>query len=124
VVILKGRAYKDVRGMGSLGAMVQGSKDRFGQQDVKDAQKLVPEGIEGRVPYKGPLAAFLDQLVGGLRAGMGYTGSPNRRRPPQERALRAHHGGGIARKPPARRHDHQGGPELRPRPRILRSRHA
>jgi len=76
VVILKGRAYKDVRGMGSLGAMVQGSKDRYGQQDVKDAQKLVPEGIEGRVPYKGPLASFLYQLVGGLRAGMGYTGSP------------------------------------------------
>jgi len=62
--------------MGSLGAMVQGSKDRYGQQDVKDAQKLVPEGIEGRVPYKGPLASFLYQLVGGLRAGMGYTGSP------------------------------------------------
>jgi IMP dehydrogenase len=75
VVVLKGRAFKDVRGMGSLGAMVQGSKDRYGQQNVKDAQKLVPEGIEGRVPYKGALSTFLYQLVGGLRAGMGYVGA-------------------------------------------------
>jgi IMP dehydrogenase len=76
VVVLKGRAYKEVRGMGSLGAMVQGSKDRYGQQGVSDARKLVPEGIEGRVPFKGPLATFLYQLVGGLRAGMGYVGAP------------------------------------------------
>ncbi|HYC76162.1 MAG TPA: IMP dehydrogenase [Planctomycetota bacterium] len=75
VVVLKGRAFKDVRGMGSLGAMVQGSKDRYGQQGVNDARKLVPEGIEGRVPYKGALASFLYQLVGGLRAGMGYVGA-------------------------------------------------
>ncbi len=75
VVILKGRAYKDVRGMGSLGAMVSGSKDRYGQQNVKDDKKLVPEGIEGRVPFKGPLATYLYQLVGGLRAGMGYVGA-------------------------------------------------
>ena len=71
VVILKGRAYKDVRGMGSLGAMVHGSKDRYGQADVRDDRKLVPEGIEGRVPFKGPLANYLYQLVGGLRAGHG-----------------------------------------------------
>jgi IMP dehydrogenase len=75
VVVLKGRAYKEVRGMGSLGAMIQGSKDRYGQAGVNDAQKLVPEGIEGRVPYKGPLSSFLYQLVGGLRAGMGYVGA-------------------------------------------------
>ena len=75
MVILKGRAYKEVRGMGSLGAMVQGSRDRYGQQDVRDAQKLVPEGIEGRVPYKGPLGSFVYQLVGGLRSGMGYVGA-------------------------------------------------
>ena len=75
VVILKGRAYKEVRGMGSLGAMVQGSKDRYGQQDVHEAKKLVPEGIEGRVPYKGPVSNFLYQLVGGVRAGMGYVGA-------------------------------------------------
>ncbi len=75
MVILKGRAYKEVRGMGSLGAMVKGSRDRYGQQDVRDAQKLVPEGIEGRVPYKGPLGSFVYQLVGGLRSGMGYVGA-------------------------------------------------
>ncbi|NRA95670.1 MAG: IMP dehydrogenase [Planctomycetes bacterium] len=75
VVIMKGRTYKEVRGMGSLGAMVDGSKDRYGQQAVNDARKLVPEGIEGRVPYKGPVTAYLYQLVGGVRAGMGYVGA-------------------------------------------------
>lgn len=75
VIILKGRAYKEVRGMGSLGAMVEGSKDRYGQQDVGESDKLVPEGIEGRVPYKGPLAKYVYQLVGGIRAGMGYVGA-------------------------------------------------
>jgi IMP dehydrogenase len=75
VVILKGRAYKDVRGMGSLGAMVHGSRDRYGQHEVSEDRKLVPEGIEGRVPFKGPLASYLYQLVGGLRAGMGYVGA-------------------------------------------------
>ena len=74
-VILKGRAYKEVRGMGSLGAMIKGSKDRYGQQGVSETGKLVPEGIEGRVPYKGPLARYVYQLVGGLRAGMGYVGA-------------------------------------------------
>ena len=75
VVIMKGRTYKEVRGMGSLGAMVDGSKDRYGQQAVRDAKKLVPEGIEGRVPYKGPVTSYLYQLVGGVRAGMGYVGA-------------------------------------------------
>lgn len=74
-VMYKGRAYKEVRGMGSLGAMIKGSRDRYGQGDVEDREKLVPEGIEGRVPYKGALAQFLYQLVGGLRAGMGYLGA-------------------------------------------------
>ncbi|MGQ0665225.1 MAG: IMP dehydrogenase [Pseudomonadota bacterium] len=77
VVFHQGRAYKYYRGMGSLGAMARGSADRYFQQDIKDALKLVPEGVEGRVPYKGTVAAVIHQLVGGLRAGMGYTGSRN-----------------------------------------------
>jgi len=63
--------------MGSMGAMARGSADRYFQQDIKDMLKLVPEGIEGRVAYKGPVSAVLHQMVGGLRAGMGYTGSAN-----------------------------------------------
>ena len=63
--------------MGSLGAMKQGSKDRYGQADVDEARKLVPEGIEGQVPYKGSLSFNIHQLVGGLRAGMGYLGCPD-----------------------------------------------
>ena len=74
-VMYKGRAYKEVRGMGSLGAMVKGSKDRYRQGHVKSSDKLVPEGIEGRVPYRGFLAQHLYQMVGGLRAGMGYVGA-------------------------------------------------
>jgi len=73
-ILYQGRTYKAYRGMGSLGAMKKGSKDRYFQADEDDAMKLVPEGIEGRVAYKGPLAAILHQLVGGLRASMGYTG--------------------------------------------------
>src|SRR5262249_17517706 len=75
VILYQGRAYKTYRGMGSLGAMKQGSKDRYFQADVTDAEKLVPEGIEGRVPYKGSLASSLYQLTGGIRAGMGYVGA-------------------------------------------------
>ena len=77
VFLYQGRSYKSYRGMGSLGAMAHGSADRYFQQDIKDALKLVPEGIEARVPYKGPVAAVVHQMVGGLRAGMGYTGSAN-----------------------------------------------
>lgn len=73
-VLFQGRTYKSYRGMGSLGAMRQGSKDRYGQADVMEVEKLVPEGIEGRVPYRGPASTVIYQLVGGLRAGMGYTG--------------------------------------------------
>src|SRR6201995_4626086 len=75
LIIHQGRRYKTYRGMGSMGAMVQGSKDRYGQADVKSTSKLVPEGVEGRVPYRGPLGDFVYQLVGGLRAGMGYCGA-------------------------------------------------
>jgi len=74
VILYQGRSYKQYRGMGSVGAMKAGSKDRYFQSDVTDELKLVPEGIEGRVPYKGPLAMIIHQLVGGLRAGMGYVG--------------------------------------------------
>jgi IMP dehydrogenase len=74
MILYQGRSYKAYRGMGSLGAMGQGSRDRYGQADVKDANKLVPEGIEGQVPYKGSLSFNIHQLVGGLRAGMGYLG--------------------------------------------------
>jgi IMP dehydrogenase len=73
--IYQGRSYKAYRGMGSVGAMAQGSADRYFQQDIKDSLKLVPEGIEGQVPYKGPLGAVLHQLAGGLRAAMGYVGA-------------------------------------------------
>ncbi len=75
VFLYQGRSYKSYRGMGSLGAMARGSADRYFQQEIKDTLKLVPEGIEGRVGYKGPVSAVVHQLVGGLRAGMGYTGS-------------------------------------------------
>jgi IMP dehydrogenase len=75
VFLYQGRSYKSYRGMGSIGAMARGSADRYFQQDIKDQLKLVPEGIEGMVPYKGPVAQAVHQLVGGVRAGMGYTGS-------------------------------------------------
>jgi IMP dehydrogenase len=76
VVLLEGRQFKVYRGMGSLAAMQQGSKDRYAQAGVED-KKLVPEGIEGRVPYRGTLSAVVSQLIGGVRASMGYTGSHN-----------------------------------------------
>ncbi|MDG1984602.1 MAG: IMP dehydrogenase [Planctomycetota bacterium] len=75
VFVAEGRQFKAVRGMGSIGAMQKGSKERYRQGDVTDAQKLVPEGIEGRVPYKGSLSPFVYQLAGGCRAGMGYCGA-------------------------------------------------
>ncbi|MBK8316760.1 MAG: IMP dehydrogenase [Acidobacteria bacterium] len=74
IILYQGRNFKAYRGMGSLGAMKQGSKDRYGLDEIEQENKLVPEGIEGRVTYKGSLAALFGQLVGGLRAGMGYTG--------------------------------------------------
>jgi IMP dehydrogenase len=75
-IIYNGRRFKSYRGMGSIGAMKKGSKDRYFQSDEED-NKLVAEGIEGMVPYKGPLKDFLYQLMGGLRAGMGYCGAAN-----------------------------------------------
>jgi IMP dehydrogenase len=73
--LYQGRAYKSYRGMGSVGAMARGSADRYFQQEIKDTMKLVPEGIEGQVPYKGPAKDVVHQLVGGIKAAMGYTGS-------------------------------------------------
>jgi len=75
VQLYQGRSYKSYRGMGSIGAMARGSADRYFQQEVTETLKLVPEGVEGRVPYKGPLANVIHQLVGGLRSAMGYTGN-------------------------------------------------
>lgn len=76
VFLYQGRSYKSYRGMGSVGAMGAGSADRYFQKEVEDTQKLVPEGIEGQTPYKGPIAPVLHQMVGGLRAAMGYVGAP------------------------------------------------
>jgi IMP dehydrogenase len=75
VILYQGRSYKSYRGMGSIGAMKEGSKDRYFQSDIAEAEKLVPEGIEGRVPYKGSVAMNVFQLVGGLKSGMGYVGA-------------------------------------------------
>ena len=75
VFLFQGRSYKSYRGMGSLGAMARGSADRYFQDEINESIKLVPEGIEGRIPYKGPVSNVLFQLTGGLKSGMGYTGS-------------------------------------------------
>ena len=77
VFLFQGRSYKSYRGMGSLGAMARGSADRYFQDEINESIKLVPEGIEGRIPYKGPVSNVLFQLTGGLKSGMGYTGSKN-----------------------------------------------
>jgi len=77
VFLYQGRSYKAYRGMGSVGAMARGSADRYFQQDIQDTLKLVPEGIEGQVPYKGAVGSVLHQLAGGLRAAMGYVGAAN-----------------------------------------------
>ena len=76
LIIYKGRSFKTYRGMGSIGAMMAGSSDRY-RQGASTSSKLVPEGVEGRVPYKGNLEPFIYQLIGGLRAGMGYCGTRN-----------------------------------------------
>ncbi|MGI8565955.1 MAG: IMP dehydrogenase, partial [Pyrinomonadaceae bacterium] len=77
LILFQGRSFKAYRGMGSIGAMREGSRDRYAQEATEVESKLVPEGIEGRVPYKGTLADMVTQLIGGLRAGMGYTGCRN-----------------------------------------------
>ncbi|MGH8670725.1 MAG: IMP dehydrogenase, partial [Burkholderiales bacterium] len=74
VELYQGRSYKSYRGMGSLGAMQEGSSDRYFQDAEGDTSKLVPEGVEGRIPYKGSMVALVQQLIGGLRASMGYVG--------------------------------------------------
>lgn len=74
VILFQGRSYKSYRGMGSVGAMARGSADRYFQQEISDAMKLVPEGVEGRVPFKGQVSGVIHQLIGGLKAAMGYTG--------------------------------------------------
>jgi IMP dehydrogenase len=76
LMLYQGRTYKVYRGMGSIGAMEAGSKDRYAQEKV-ESKKLVPEGVEGRVPYKGPVSASIHQLIGGVRSGMGYCGCKN-----------------------------------------------
>ena len=75
IVLYQGRSFKVYRGMGSIGAMTDGSADRYFQSEVEDRGKLVPEGIEGRVPYRGSLTSNVHQLLGGLRSGMGYCGA-------------------------------------------------
>src|SRR5699024_419328 len=76
VILYQGRSYKAYRGMGSIGAMARGSADRYVQDEISGTHKLVPEGIEGQAPYKGPAGNVIHQLIGGLRAAMGYTGNP------------------------------------------------
>ena len=85
--------------MGSLGAMARGSADRYFQEEVRETLKLVPEGIEGQVPYRGPVAQIVHQLVGGLRAAMGYTGNATHRGDAAALHLLAGHPGGRAREP-------------------------
>ena len=114
VILVQGERFKEYRGMGSLGAMKARSfsKDRYFQGDVEDVDKLVPEGIEGRVPYKGPVQQILYQLVGGLRQAMGYMRRADDRGAEARRPLRPDHRRRPAREPPARRHDHEGIAEL------------
>lgn len=76
-ILFQGRTYKVYRGMGSMGAMARGSRDRYGQMDVEEDEKLVPEGVEGKVPYKGSASGVIHQLVGGIKSGMGYLGAAN-----------------------------------------------
>jgi IMP dehydrogenase len=92
-IIYEGRKFKTYRGMGSVEAMQQGSKDRYFQDMEDDIRKLVPEGIVGRVPYKGSLMEVVHQLVGGLRAGMGYTGSANISKLQEAKFMRITHAG-------------------------------
>ena len=101
VFLYQGRSYKSYRGMGSIGAMARGSADRYFQQEIKDTLKLVPEGIEGRVGYKGPVSAVVHQLVGGLRAGMGYTGSADITDMQRNTRFRRITGAGLRGKPRA-----------------------
>ena len=104
-IIYQGRQFKSYRGMGSIGAMQQGSADRYFQSSDQGAQKLVAEGIEGMVPSKGPLATIVYQLVGGVRAAMGYSGAETITSLREKAIFRRITGAGLERKPPTRR-DH------------------
>ena len=99
IYLHQGRSYKAYRGMGSVGAMARGSADRYFQAEVRDSLKLVPEGIEGQVAYKGQVAAVLHQLAGGLRAAMGYAGSRDLADLPARGAVPAHLQCGPSREP-------------------------
>ena len=77
IFLSNGRTYKSYRGMGSLAAMGRGSADRYFQEEVTEDEKFIPEGVEGRVPYRGPVEKVIEQLIGGLKASMGYTGNKN-----------------------------------------------
>ena len=109
--VYQGRQFKVYRGMGSLGAMACGSKDRYFQQNNK---KLVPEGVEGRVPYKGPTGDTIYQLMGGLRAGMGYTGCHNVEELHTKAQFMQIASAGLERVPPPRHLYHQGSAQLHP----------
>ena len=112
VFLYQGRSYKSYRGMGSLAAMARGSADRYFQAEVRDSLKLVPEGVEGQVPYKGPAANVLHQLAGGLRAAMGYVGGRTLEDFRGKARVRAHLRRGLAREPCPRRDHHARKPEL------------
>ena len=117
LILYQGRSFKEYRGMGSIGAMRRGSRDRYFQDEFDleapgGSDKLVPEGIEGRVAHKGSVAAMIHQLVGGLRAGMGYCGCRDHPDAAARREADSHHAGRLPRKPRPRRGDHQGSAEL------------
>ena len=111
VYLYQGRSYKAYRGMGSVGAMARGSADRYFQQEIQDTLKLVPEGVEGQVPYKGPVATVVHQLAGGLRAAMGYVGAKTMGEF-HEKAQFIRISRRLARKSRPRRHHHAREPEL------------
>ena len=112
VYLYQGRSYKAYRGMGSVGAMARGSADRYFQAEIRDALKLVPEGIEGQVPYKGPAANVLHQLAGGLRAAMGYVGAKTLEEFRDKAEFVRISACELAREPRARRDHHARKPEL------------
>ncbi len=112
VLLYQGRSYKSYRGMGSLGAMARGSADRYFQEEVKNELKLVPEGIEGRVPFKGPLGPVVHQLVGGPARRHGLHRQRHHRRDADELPVPPRHRRRHARKPRARRGHHPRGAQL------------
>jgi IMP dehydrogenase len=112
VELFQGRSYKSYRGMGSLGAMQAGSSDRYFQEATANVDKFVPEGIEGRVPYKGSVLAVIHQLMGGLRSSMGYLGCPTIAQMHDTRLFRRNHFGRHPRVARPRRADYQGSAEL------------